>query len=294
MYGRFTVRVTGVLISVLFLAACPIKKSAPPKPTPKPRATADARSATPVPTVPPGTPVAMPTRPIANPNVKATKGKPIGPIVSHFGAARADGHAYEPDSVDKDGVATYKHPVGSGFMIVIEGKPGLSNAEVGRSIFQYDPKDPKKRPDVQLESNRPLGDGSDTVCDRNRPEIGGVPAVNPPSFKETQAISDTLNDLACRFETFVESASSCTVTANGDFSFINKESTTQFCMVIAKAWNFPIGTTELTLRLRDVDGNPGPEKKLRLIRSEPPKRTPSPKGTPGPRKKPTPKPLPTR
>lgn len=293
MRGRFGAVFTCVLAGAMVAAGCAARKPAPATPSPLPTFTMPTPrvAETPVPTVPPATPAPIPTRPVPNPNVKATKGKPIGPIITHFGAAKADGHSYEPESVAKDGTATYRNRVGSGFMIVVETKPGLSNTEVGHSIYAHDPKDPSRRPDLQLISNRPLGDGSKEVCDRRMPNIGGIPAA--PSFKETQEISDTLNDMGCRFETFLESSGACTVTPNGDFSFVSKETTSQFCMVVAKAWALPIGTTELTVRVRDVEGNPGPAKKIKIVYPGP---QPRPKRKPGPRPKTTPKPrlLPTR
>jgi len=233
------------------------------KPTPAPTV---APAPVAVPTVPPGTPTpaggaALPTRPVKNPNAEAEKkaGKAIGPIVTFAGLARADGKLTEPVGKNAEGIPIYRHPVGSGFMIVVEGKPGISNVEVGRSIFKYDPKDPSQRPDLEIEVNHPLGNGDPTVCDARPPHIGGIPAVNPPSFAEKPEITAALNDFSCRFETFIESNASCTVEKTGDFSFVNpKESKVQFCMVVARAWNFPEGETLVTIRLRDVDGNPGP------------------------------------
>jgi hypothetical protein len=144
-------------------------------------------------------------------------------------------------------------------MIVVEGKPGISNIEVGRSIFKYDENDPTQRPDLEIEVNRPLGDGSPAVCDARRPKMGGIPAVNPPSFAESKQVTAALNDLSCRFETFIESNSSCTVDKTGDFSFIDpKQSKVQFCMVVARTWNFQEGDTLVSARLRDIEGNPGP------------------------------------
>src|SRR5207302_9910176 len=90
--------------------------------------------------------------------------------------------------------------------------------------------------------------------------------IKPMSFAETQKISDAINDFACRFETFIESDSSCTMSPNGDYAFMNKETTTQFCMLVAHAYAFPEGDTLLSVRLRDVDGNPGPVARMRLRR----------------------------
>jgi hypothetical protein len=295
MHGRSAAQWTGLLAGLLVLAGCPARRpiatQTPLEAPPTVKTVAPRPEGTPVPTVGPSTPVPMPTRPLPL-DIKGTKDRPVGPIISHFGTAKADGTPNQPSSVGKDGVAVYTTPIGSGFMLVVEAKPGLNNHEVARSIFSRNLEDPTQQPDLQLISNRPLGDGSEKVCDRMRPEIGGIPAVSPPSFEPTKKVSNALNDMACRFETFVESESACTTTPSGEVSFVNgKESTAQFCMIVARAWAFPIGTTELQVRLRDVAGNPGPVKRMRIFRPEQKERPTRPRG---PFRTPTPKPLPTR
>ena len=230
-----------------------------------------AYTETAMPTVAPGTPTpppteaTLPTRPVGG-TTKSRKGEAVGPAITHFGAARADGMPVEPQSVDKDGIPTYVSTVGSGFMIVVEAKPGTSNLEVARRIFAYVPGDPRTRPDLEIETNHDMGNGSAEVCDRRKPNIGGIPGINPPSFAETQRVSDAINDFGCRFETFIESDSSCTLTASGDYSFVKKDTTTQFCMMVARAYSFPVGDTLLSVRVRDTDGNPGPVKQMRIRR----------------------------
>jgi hypothetical protein len=216
-------------------------------------------------TVPVGTPTPvaakpLATRPIENPEAAKAKeaGKAIGPVVTFAGIARADGRSYEPDAEKKGGIPVFTNYVGSGFLIVVEAKPGISNIEVGRKIYAFDANDPKKRPDLEIQVSRPLGNGSKDICDARRPTIGGIPAIDPPSFAETQRIAATLNDLSCRFEIFTASAESCTVGKFGDFSFVKEDSDTQFCMVVARAWNFDYGDTLVSVRLRDEKGNPGP------------------------------------
>jgi hypothetical protein len=245
------------------------KTSAPPSATPEPPTPVA------VPTVPAGTPgpgsgaAPLPTRPIKNPNAESEKraGKAVGPVITFAGIVRADGQLTEPVGKNAQGDPIYRNPVGSGFMIVVEAKPGISNVEVGRSIFKYDPNDPTQRPDLEIETNRPLGDGSPAVCDAHPPKFGGVPAVNPPSFAENPQVTAAINDLSCRFETFIESNASCTVDKNGDFSFVRpKETQVQYCMVVARAWNFPEGETLVSVRLRDQEGNPGPVSRFVLDR----------------------------
>jgi len=263
----------GMAASMVALAGCAARTPA------KGPQTVQAPIETPVPTVAPATPTPdvtpspLPTRPVGT-GVKATKGRPIGPIVTFFGAARADGGMVEPESVDKKGIPTYISSAGSGFQLVVEAKPGLSGLDPGRRVFSYLAEDPKSQPDLQILTARDMGDGSRAVCDRMRPNIGGIPAVNPPKFAENKEISEVLNDFACRFEIFLQPDSACTVDKNGEFDFESKESTLQFCMVVAKAWAFPPGNTMLAVRVLDTDGNPGPIKQMRVRRAEsqPPKK----------------------
>jgi len=203
--------------------------------------------------------------------VTAKKGEFIGPIVTHFGAARADGSPVPPESIGKDGIPVYLTRSGAGFILVVEGKPGKSGHEVGRRLLVHVPGDPKERSDLEIQADRDLGNGSPEVCDRYKPNIGGVPGIKPASFADKQKISDAINDLSCRFETFIESEFSCTMTPNGDYEFVSKDTVTQFCLLVARAYGFPEGDTILTVRLKDTAGNPGPAKKLRIRHTAPPK-----------------------
>ena len=256
---------------ILGLSAC--SATSPGKGPKSPMAAPDE---TPVPTVPPHAPTPVPTAspsaasPAGTP-VKAEPGKPIGPVISFFGAVRADGTSVDPESVDSKGIPTYLSSGGSGFTLVVEAKPGLSGLEPARRLMAYEAGNPKSRPDLEIESNRDMGDGSPAVCDQMKPEIGGIPGIQPPSFAETQRISDAINDLSCRFETHVQPDDACTVEKNGDFAFMSKDSTTQYCMLVARAWGFPTGDTLLSVRVRDTQGNPGPVKQMRVRRpAQPP------------------------
>lgn len=263
-------------------SSAPVAPVAPAVPTPR---VVGAYTPTPL----PGSPEAAPTlavRPVPDQKAAAAArqgGKEIGPIVTYAGIARADGGGVTPAGKTADGVPIYQHPVGSGFMVVIEGKPGINQVENGRSIFRYDAGDPKQRPDLEIEVTRPLGDGSVEVCDSRKPKIGGVPAIDPPSFAETPKVAAALNDLSCRFETFIESNASCTLNKHGDFEFLAKDTKVQFCMVVARSWQFPDGDTLVSVRLRDTDGNPGPVSRF-VLRYRP---------NPTPEKKATPLPTPT-
>lgn len=265
-------RLSTLLVSlVVGTSACTPTLSGSPAPTPPP-----AYEETPVPTVPPAAPAPtvaptpLPTRPVGSKDVKAAPGQPIGPVVTFFGAARADGLPVEPVAVDAKGVPTYESVAGSGFILVVEAKPGSGGFEVGRRTFVHSPDDPALRPDIEIQVNRDLGDGSKAVCDRRKPELGGVPRVNPPNFDGGQAVADAMNDLGCRFETFQESEFSCTLNALGNYAFVKGDTTNQFCVIVAKSFAFPEGITEVRVRLKDVEGNPGPVSLVRVRRPKAP------------------------
>lgn len=267
-----------IVLSLGFgLMGCTGMVSRAPKPVPEEPVPTPITIAT----VPVGTPTPvdakpLATRPIENPEAAKAKaaGKAIGPVITFLGIARADGRPYVADPQEKGGIPVFSNFVGSGFLLVVEAKPGISNVAIGRRIYVFDPDDPKKRPDLEIQVSRPLGDGSKDVCDARRPNIGGIAGIDPPSFAETAEVSATLNDLSCRFEIFTASGESCTLNKFGDFSFIEKDTDTQFCMVVARAWNFEYGDTLVSARLRDEKGNPGPVSKFWLRR---PKARPTPR-----------------
>src|SRR2546423_51589 len=93
-------------VAVLGLSACAAKTPV------KGRGPMAEPALTPMPTVPPGTPlpeatpVPLPTRPVGKEGPHR-KGAAIGAVISYFGAARADGHPVEPESVGKDGIPSY-------------------------------------------------------------------------------------------------------------------------------------------------------------------------------------------
>lgn len=274
MFGSFGLKWCVATAALCVVAGCSTHKPpVPPKETPTPVPTVASSTATPTEaaTVPAGEPATpLPTRPVADASAGAAgrkAGKDIGPIVTFAGAARADGVPMEPKG-SKNGIPVFENFAGSGFILVVEAKPGLGNAEVGRRINAYREDDPNARPDLEVQVNRDLGDGSPAVCDRSRPNIGGVPGIDPPNFADTPKVADALNDFGCRFEIFLESTSSCLVGKTGDFSFVKPDTTTQFCAQIARAWNFPVGDTLVSARLRDVNGNPGPVEKFWLRRPE--------------------------
>jgi len=179
--------------------------------------------------------------------------------MTFLGVARPDDLLAEPVGVTPEGVPIYERPFGFGFTLVAEGKPGPSRRPVGTFSFRWDPGDPSVRPDIEVILSRPLGDGSLAVCDNAPPSTGGVPAS--ASFAQTQAISDAINDLGCRFVDGSgnprgrSAGEACTRFPDGEFRFVGDGTTVQFCAPVVEWFAFPPGDTLVTVRLRDIAGD---------------------------------------
>ncbi|MBI3784650.1 MAG: hypothetical protein HY270_14755 [Deltaproteobacteria bacterium] len=145
------------------------------------------------------------------------------------------------------------------FVLVVEGVAGASARAPGTSL---QPSSSDNRPDLWIESTRPLGNGSTQVCDTGPPSAGGggVPAVSPPSFSSgIQSVTDALNDFACRFDPSVGAAAPCTVLdSTREPRLINSSASVQFCDFVATTATFPLGDSVVSVALRDVAGNIGP------------------------------------
>jgi hypothetical protein len=185
-----------------------------------------------------------------------------GADVTFVGLARPDDQLFDPVGMTPEGWPIYERPLGYLFTVVVEAKPGPSRRPVGVNAFRYNPSDPTVRPDLEIIVSRPLGDGSLAVCDNALPMLGGIPAS--PNFNQTQAISNAINDFACRFVNGTgmpggrQIGDACLLFQNGEFGFANSDSTTQFCAGIAEPFDFPSGDTVVSVRVRDSSGVPGP------------------------------------
>lgn len=197
---------------------------------------------------------------------------PEGPEITFFGLTRADDSLVEPADESASGAPIFIRPktIGnsaSGFSIVIEGKPGDSDSAVGSSSYDATL---VALPDLQIVVSRPLGNGSTSVCDDPIDAPGGVPAVDPANFDETnQTVVKAGNDLACRFvdgggltAARTNPDDSCVSFPSGDFAFVDEDTTAQFCGFVNVPLSFPSGDTVVTARLRDAAGNLGPEKQI--------------------------------
>ncbi len=158
----------------------------------------------------------------------------------------------------------------AGFMLVIEAKPGQSGGQVGTFVPDRIPGQPF-RPDLQVQANRPLGDGSAAVCDSDPQTGGGIPGFDPPDFGPQQVVTDALVDFACRYTPFNPGAP-CTLNANGNESVLTQgglpSGSRQFCNIVSPLTGVPIGDTRLTLQVRDRNGNIGPQTAIILRRTQ--------------------------
>jgi len=157
------------------------------------------------------------------------------------------------------------------FVIVVEGAPGLSGAAVG-SVLQ--PNGGGGRPDLQVQSTQPAGNGSPEVCDTGAASAGGggIPGIAPPSFDPADTrLTDALNDMACRFQVFAPSAPCTLLDASGEARPINPAASVQFCDFVAATAAYPPGDSIFTVQLRDVVGNLGPPAQIvvRVVPSAP-------------------------
>jgi hypothetical protein len=158
---------------------------------------------------------------------------------------------------DAQGRRVFTVPSGQ-FVIVVEAKPGKSGLRVGTSL------EPgiDGRPDLWIQNNRDLGNGSTRVCDTGPASQGGggVPGVVPPRFDIDDAfVTDALNDFACRFDPSISSANPCTILdPSREPRLVDPQSTAQFCDFVAATAAFPVGANILTVTVRDVGGNTGP------------------------------------
>jgi hypothetical protein len=241
---------------------------------PSPTRTATRPASTATRTPPGGSPTRTPTNgasPTRTRTATATAAAASGPVISFLGVVRADNRYNAADliGITGDGTPIYRRPLGTGFVIVVEARPGSSRRNVGQSSFNSDPGDPRTRPDLQIVVDRALGNGSAAVCDNEPPDIGGVPAVKPPRFDETQAISNAINDLACRFvdgegqPRARNRMNACVLFEDGEYGFFDSSSTAQYCsVVIPQAMRFGDGDTLVLVRVRDAGGNSGPPARM--------------------------------
>jgi hypothetical protein len=206
-----------------------------------------------------------------------------GPVITYFGIAAADGCAACPGvpncncgasptptpEFDGQGRQVFTVSFGSGFLLVIEARPGGSGLTVGTSVPV--PGSPT-RPDMQAQSTEDLGNGSATVCDAQPASEGGggIPGFNPPNFGPGQDITNALQDFACRLTPF-QPTSPCTLNRFGAFAVLTPgglPGTARqfchilFCHILRTIEEFPVADTILTAQSTDTGGFIGPQKQI--------------------------------
>ena len=182
-----------------------------------------------------------------------------GPTISYLGIASPDGQPAPPLGTLPDGAVVYFRNAGFGFLLVVEAALPADGAAIGTSTFDSDPRNPFRRPDFQILVDHRLGDGSRAVCDEF-----GVPSVDPPDFVLTQSVSDSINDLACRFEVATTRGGTCTTDEFGQTNFIAPSSRAQFCVAITSQMAFASGDTRVSVQIRDLTGLVGPMRQMVL------------------------------
>jgi hypothetical protein len=159
------------------------------------------------------------------------------------------------------------------FILVLEGKPGLSGSQVGVQTGGFNS---TELPAVQVQNTRPLGNGSLTVCDTGAPSAGGggVPGINPPSFDVSVPFNhDAIRDFGCRFQAFSTQSACTIVDITREPRTVSTAATQQFCDIVAATATFAPGENVVTARLADVFGRTGPTKQI-VIRVATPTPTP--------------------
>jgi hypothetical protein len=162
--------------------------------------------------------------------------------------------------------------------IVVEGFPNPTKAATAIATQLHPDPNSADRPDLQIQANRPIGNGSTIVCDQpGDPGGAGVPAIPTPDFTEgDQVITNTLQDFACRFSLFTPGLGACTKDVFGNVDNVIPPPTpkgiVQFCDTPDTTESFQSGDTLLTVRLRNVAGELGPTAQI-IVRVVP---TPTP------------------
>ncbi len=183
-----------------------------------------------------------------------------------LGIARADGLITQPFSTAPGGIAVYRRPLPSGFILFAEFKRPPDLRPIGTNTFNPNP---NFLPDFQIAVTRALGDGSPAVCDDGPAPsdfIGGVPAIVGGDFA---ANPPAVNDLACRFDPRTSTGTGpCTRNGFGVDVFASSETTLQFCAVIGAEIAFHEGDTTVTVRARDTLGRVGVAQSI-IVRVDP-------------------------
>ena len=211
--------------------------------------------------------------PTETPTATATATPPplTGPDIVFFGITLADDSLLEPAETHPGEPPVYQLPFGSGFSVVVEARANApcSCSSIGCECVGPRTYDAFDGPDLQIQTTRPLGNGSAEVCDRSMENPGGVPAIDPPLFDDTPELVEVFNDLGCRFIDGAGFANgrgcsdqACIRFETGEFGCKSPRARLQFCGHMSAATMFPAGDTLVSVRVRNVDGIFGPISQL--------------------------------
>jgi hypothetical protein len=186
-----------------------------------------------------------------------------GPDITLLGIAGGDDGPQGSVGTDTAGRPIYTWPVGQGFTLIAQVRPGNGGQRVALDAAVDGG---GALPSFQMIVSRPLGDGSAAVCDADPPNAGGVPAVDPFLFSDAPVVVAAINDLGCRTDDGLaeprgRASAFCTRLAPTNKTGLVPRfdgGTVQFCVPIARAWAFPEGDTIVAARARDVSGETGP------------------------------------
>ncbi len=233
-----------------------VEPSTPPS-APTGTETGQPHTPTQRPTVTPSPTQTVAPSPTPSPTTPPTATPVLGPIVTALGVADLGGQPNQPTGTDPQGRPIFTRTSEAGFLIFVEGRPGLSQLPPGTVFFNPKRNDPQALPDLIVQVSRALGDGSEAVCDVTPPRLGGVPGSILSESAFELATTDAVNDFACRFRVFTEPDFACTLDVGGNLRFREAASTVQYCVLINDALTFPPGDTIVRVRLRDIGGNVG-------------------------------------
>ena len=184
----------------------------------------------------------------------------VGPVITAFGVASADGRPIRSIGPEDHGYLTYVRPRAASDLP--RGSARHQPAAARHHHVQLQPGNPSVLPQFQILLSRAIGNGSARVCD-NGPDagnLGGVPAVVPTNFGGTQQSSNAINDFSCRFDARTAS-SACTRDPFTQMEgFTAAGSTIQYCTRtgVGAELAFGLGDTILTARVLDISNQPGP------------------------------------
>jgi hypothetical protein len=193
------------------------------------------------------------------PSPSATPGS--GPKITFLAVTRADGFRFPAVNEGRpQEVPIYERPLGSGFNLVVEAGTGPGGGVVGDATL-----DEGGIPDLQIQTTRQLGNGDPRVCDAAPPNAGGIPAIDPPRFDDSEVVATALNDFGCRFldgrglprGRGCNEEGGCVAFSSGESGCVSEETRRQFCATVDSSMAFPLGDTLLTVRVRDLDGELG-------------------------------------